>query len=192
MCMREIVIGQINRKGGDRMAEGKLSEIYLAGGCFWGMQRYFDCLGGVVKTEVGYANGNTANPTYEQVKYEHTGHAETVHVTYDPERITLKELLEQYFKVIDPTLVNRQGGDVGVQYRTGIYYTDPADQPVIDAALKELQKQYDRPLAVEALPLANFYTAEEYHQKYLEKNPNGYCHISPAMFTAAREWKRER
>ncbi len=174
------------------MAEGKFNEIYLAGGCFWGTQRYFDCLGGVVKTEAGYANGNTANPTYEQVKYEHTGHAETVHVMYEPERITLKELLEQYFKVIDPTLVNRQGGDVGVQYRTGIYYTDPADQPVIDAALKELQKQYDRPLAVEALPLANFYTAEEYHQKYLEKNPNGYCHISPAMFTAAREWKRER
>ncbi len=177
------------------MPEGKLNgtvhEIYLAGGCFWGTQRYFDCLDGVVRTEVGYANGNTANPTYEQVKYEHTGHAETVHVTYDPERITLKELLEQYFKVIDPTLVNRQGGDVGVQYRTGIYYTDPADRPVIDAALTELQKQYDRPLAVEALPLANFYTAEEYHQNYLEKNPGGYCHISPAMFAAAKAWKRD-
>ena len=166
------------------MAERIFNEIYLAGGCFWGTQRYFDCLTGVVRTEVGYANGNSANPTYEQVKYENTGHAETVHVAYDPERITLRELLEQYFKVIDPTLVNRQGGDV-------IYYTDPLDRQVIDAALTELQKQYDRPLAVEALPLANFYTAEEYHQKYLEKNPGGYCHISSDMFAAARNWKRE-
>ncbi len=172
------------------MKEGRYGEIWLAGGCFWGTQRYFDCLPGVVRTEVGYANGNTADPTYEQVKYENTGHAETVHVTYDPERITLDELLTQYFKVIDPTLVNRQGGDVGVQYRTGIYYTDPADQPVIAAALAALQRQYDRPLAVESGPLQNFYSAEEYHQKYLEKNPGGYCHIAPAMFEAARQWKR--
>ncbi len=173
------------------MEEERTREIYLAGGCFWGTQRYFDCLPGVVRTEVGYANGRTANPTYEQVKHENTGHAETVHVTYDPERIPLTELLEQYYKVIDPTLVNRQGGDVGVQYRTGIYYTDPDDQPVIAASLAGLQKQYDKPLAVEMRPLDNFYTAEEYHQKYLEKNPNGYCHIAPAMFAAARQWKRK-
>lgn len=167
-----------------------MKEIYLAGGCFWGTQHYFDCLSGVVQTEVGYANGRTANPTYEQVKHENTGHAETVKVVYDQEKITLEELLEWYYKVIDPISVNRQGGDVGVQYRTGIYYTDPAQKDVIEGSLARLQQQYDQPLAVEAQPLENFYTAEEYHQKYLEKNPSGYCHISPAMFEAAKSSAR--
>lgn len=167
-----------------------MREIYLAGGCFWGTQHYFDCLAGVVKTEVGYANGRTANPTYEQVKHENTGHAETVKVVYDQEKITLEELLEWYYKVIDPISVNRQGGDVGVQYRTGIYYTDPAQKDVIEGSLARLQQQYEQPLAVEAQPLENFYTAEEYHQKYLEKNPGGYCHISPAMFEAAKSSSR--
>ncbi len=160
-------------------------EIYLAGGCFWGTQRYFDCIDGVLSTEVGYANGRTENPTYEQVRYEGTGHAETVKVVYDAARLPLAELLERYFRVIDPTSVNRQGGDSGIQYRTGIYYTAPEDRAAVEEALAELQKQYDAPLAVEALPLSNYYTAEEYHQKYLEKNPQGYCHISPAMFEAA-------
>lgn len=167
-----------------------MREIYLAGGCFWGTQHYFDCLPGVVKTEVGYANGRTANPTYEQVKHENTGHAETVKVVYDQEKITLEELLEWYYKVIDPISVNRQGGDVGIQYRTGIYYTDPAQKDVIEGSLAQLQQQYEQPLAVEAQPLENFYTAEEYHQKYLEKNPGGYCHISPAMFEAAKSSAR--
>ena len=168
---------------------GRLQEIYLAGGCFWGTQRYFDCLPGVVKTEVGYANGKTANPTYERVKHENTGHAETVMVLYDAGKISLEELLEQYYKVIDPVSVNKQGGDVGIQYRTGIYYTDPSQKEVIEASLAGLQKKYSQPLAVEALPLSNFYTAEEYHQKYLEKNPGGYCHISPAMFEEAKAYK---
>ena len=166
--------------------------IYLAAGCFWGAQRYFDCLEGVISTEVGYANGKTANPTYEQVKHENTGHAETVRVEFDPERITLSELLQQYFKVIDPVSLNKQGGDVGTQYRTGVYYTDPADLKTIEAELSELQTRYSEPLAVEALPLDNFYTAEEYHQKYLDKNPTGYCHISPAMFEMARQFKHKK
>lgn len=163
-----------------------MSEIYLAGGCFWGTQHYFDCLAGVVQTEVGYANGRTVNPTYEQVKHENTGHAETVKVVYDQDKITLEELLEWYYKVIDPVSVNRQGGDVGIQYRTGIYYTDPAQRDVVESSLDRLQQQYEQPLAVEAQPLENFYTAEEYHQKYLEKNPGGYCHIPSAMFEAAK------
>ena len=164
--------------------------IYLAGGCFWGAQRYFDCLPGVLETEVGYANGKTAHPTYEQVKHENTGHAETVRVVYDPAAISLQELLEQFYKAIDPTSVNRQGGDVGVQYRTGIYYTDTAQKPIIEASLAALQTRYAQPVAVEALPLSNFYTAEEYHQKYLDKNPGGYCHISPALFDAAKNYKK--
>ena len=150
--------------------------IYLAGGCFWGCQKYFDMLDGVLATEVGYANGPTANPTYEQVKH-HSGHAETVRIAYDADRLPLSDLLEAYFRVIDPTSVNRQGEDEGVQYRTGIYFADPADEPVARAALKKLAGGYDRPIAVELKPLENFYSAEEYHQKYLEKNPNGYCHI---------------
>lgn len=167
-----------------------METIYLAGGCFWGAQRYFDCLPGVIATEVGYANGKTANPSYQQVKHENTGHAETVKVDYDPAAITLEELLEQFYKAIDPTSVNKQGGDVGVQYRTGVYYTDPAQKAVIKNSLAQLQKGYDKPIAVEALPLSNFYTAEEYHQKYLDKNPGGYCHISPALFEAAKRYKR--
>ena len=165
-------------------------EIYLAGGCFWGTQHYFDCIAGVIRTEVGYANGKTEDPTYEQVKHEGTGHAETVKVVYDPEQIALTDLLEQYYKVIDPTSVNRQGGDVGVQYRTGIYYTKPAERAVIEQSLAGLQEQYDAPLAVEAEPLLNFYSAEEYHQKYLEKNPGGYCHIPAAMFEEAKRYRR--
>ncbi|MBR5111554.1 MAG: peptide-methionine (S)-S-oxide reductase MsrA [Clostridia bacterium] len=153
-----------------------MKTIYLAGGCFWGCQKYFDLMDGVIETEVGYANGPTANPTYEQVK-RHAGHAETVRVVYDPDRLPLPELLRRYFGVIDPTAVNRQGEDYGIQYRTGIYYTDGADAPVVTEALKELAKQYGRPLAVENKPLENFYSAEEYHQKYLEKHPDGYCHI---------------
>ena len=164
--------------------------IWLAGGCFWGAQRYFDCLPGVLETEVGYANGKTANPTYEQVKHENTGHAETVRVVYDPAAISLEELLEQFYKAIDPTSVNRQGGDAGVQYRTGVYYVDPAQKPVIEASLAQLQARCARPVAVEALPLSSFYPAEEYHQKYLDKNPGGYCHISPALFEAARNYKK--
>ena len=164
--------------------------IYLAGGCFWGAQRYFDCLPGVLETEVGYANGKTANPTYEQVKHENTGHAETVRVVYDPAVLSLEELLEQFYKAIDPTSVNRQGGDVGIQYRTGVYYTDTAQKPVIEASLAALQTRCAQPIAVEALPLSNFYTAEEYHQKYLDKNPGGYCHISPALFEAAKNYKK--
>ncbi|MBR1583985.1 MAG: peptide-methionine (S)-S-oxide reductase MsrA [Clostridia bacterium] len=153
-----------------------MKTIYLAGGCFWGCQKYFDLIPGVLETEVGYANGPTENPSYEQVK-AHAGHAETVRVLYDPAALPLKELLQKYFAVIDPTAVNHQGEDFGVQYRTGIYYTDPEDAPVIDAALGELAGNYSQPLAVEHAPLQNFYPAEEYHQKYLEKHPDGYCHI---------------
>ena len=150
--------------------------IYLAGGCFWGCQKYFDLMEGVISTQVGYANGPTENPSYEQVK-AHAGHAETVKIVYDPASLPLAALLDKYFLVIDPTAVNHQGGDFGVQYRTGIYFVDPEDEPVARKALINLAGQYAQPLAVELLPLENFYPAEEYHQKYLEKHPDGYCHI---------------
>ena len=166
--------------------------IYLAGGCFWGAQRYFDLTPGVLSTRVGYANGRTENPTYEQVKHEHTGHAETVEVVYDPEQIALDELLCLYFRAIDPTSVNRQGHDEGEQYRTGIFYTDPSDRTTIDACLKELQKACDAPLAVIAEPLAQFFPAEEYHQKYLDKNPGGYCHLPASLYEEVRRFRSRK
>lgn len=154
-------------------------EIYLAGGCYWGVEKYMASLAGVKETEVGFANGRAdiAGPTYEQVRYENTGHAETVRVVYDPSVLPFKALLRLFYKIIDPTSVDRQGEDVGHQYRTGVYYTDPSDLSVILATLKELEAQVGVPLAVEALPLEHFWPAEEYHQKYLDKNPAGYCHV---------------
>ncbi len=160
------------------MEKNNYREIYLAGGCFWGTEMYFQAINGVIKTEVGYANGDTENPTYEEVSHNNTGHAEAVKVIYDGDKLELKKLLSLYYDVIDPTSVNRQGGDVGPQYRTGIYYVDQGDLKLIESSINELQKKYDAPIAIEVEPLENYYSAEEYHQDYLEKNPHGYCHIS--------------
>lgn len=160
--------------------------IYLAGGCFWGTEKYLGLIPGVIETTVGYANGHTKNPTYEDVCHHDTGHAESVKVVYDEQRLSLKMLLRMFFEVIDPTSLNRQGGDVGIQYRTGIYYTEPTDLPVIMDAMNAVQTRHKEKLATEVLPLVNFYDAEEYHQDYLEKNPTGYCHIGKAEFDKAR------
>ena len=150
--------------------------IYLAGGCFWGTQKYFDQIDGVTRTEVGYANGPETSPSYEDV-CRNSDHAETVLVEYDENRISLEELLHYYFMVVDPVSVNRQGHDTGIQYRTGIYYTDLDMLPVIRKVYEEIEERIGEPLAVEVMPLQNFFSAEEYHQKYLDKNPGGYCHI---------------
>ena len=155
-----------------------MSEVYLAGGCFWGTEKYISSIRGVLSTQVGYANGQTEKPTYEDVCYRNTGHAETVRVVYDPAIISLEFLLKLYYESIDVISINRQGGDNGVQYRTGIYYTDDEDLKVIKRSIEKLQQKYDSPIAIEVKPLKNFYAAEEYHQKYLDKNPGGYCHIS--------------
>lgn len=151
-----------------------LQEIYLAGGCFWGMQGYFRQLKGVLATEVGYANGQSDTTSYQEVKV--TDHAETLHIKYDASQITLVELLKHYFRVIDPKSVNKQGGDIGRQYRTGIYYVEDASYKVVQAFMAA-QTALLGELAVEVAPLNNFVKAEDYHQDYLLKNPNGYCHI---------------
>lgn len=164
-----------------------MAELYLAGGCFWGMEKYLASIRGVLSTQAGYANGRTENPSYEEVCHNDTGHAETVRVSYDPEVLPLAFLLELYFEAIDPTSLNRQGGDRGVQYRTGIYYAEERDLPIIQDAIKRLQKGLTKPVAIEVGPLVNFCPAEEYHQKYLDKNPGGYCHISPVQFKKAAE-----
>ena len=132
---------------------------------------------GVYDVTSGYANGNIDNPTYEEVCTGKTNFAETVHVLYDPERVSLETLLTSFFKVVDPTSKNKQGNDVGDQYRSGIYYKDEMDKIVIDNVVKNQQKKYTSKIYTEVLPLKNFFLAEEYHQDYLEKNPNGYCHI---------------
>lgn len=158
-----------------------MKTVYFAGGCFWGTQRFFDQFRGVISTEVGYANGPTENPGYKEVCAS-SGHAETVKVVFDENVVSLEKLLKYYFMIIDPLSLNKQGEDEGVQYRTGVYYEDESLLPVIRAAFEKEQAKYDEPMKVELLPLENFYDAEEYHQKYLVKNPTGYCHIAPWLF----------
>ncbi len=158
-----------------------MKEIYLAGGCFWGLQKFFDQFPGVLETEVGYANGPDRKPTYEDV-CGNSGHAETVRIRYDESHLSLTKLLEYYFLVIDPTSVNRQGNDVGIQYRTGIYYTENDQLPEIMEVFGKEQEKVVGQLAVTVEKLKNFYSAEEYHQKYLDKNPGGYCHIPEKYF----------
>ena len=158
-----------------------MKTIYLAGGCFWGVQKYFDQFKGVIGTEVGYANGPDAAPSYQDV-CRSSGHAETVRVDYDPAVFSLTKLLEYYFMAIDPLSVNQQGNDKGIQYRTGIYYTDEDQLPEIRAVWDKQEQKAGAKLAVELAPLHNFFSAEDYHQKYLDKNPGGYCHIPAGMF----------
>ena len=154
-----------------------LKTIYLAGGCFWGLEAYMERIYGVAEAISGYANGSTENPTYEDVSRKNTGHAETLKVQYDPKRVSLDDLLDYYLQVIDPTSLNKQGNDVGTQYRTGIYFTDEKDREIIEKKLEDEQKKYKDKIVVEVEKLSNFYEAEAYHQDYLDKNPYGYCHI---------------
>ena len=165
-----------------------MKTIYLAGGCFWGTQKFFDQFEGILETEVGYANGPTENPSYREVCMK-SGHAETVKVVYDPEIISLEELIEYYFMTIDPLAYHRQGADKGIQYRTGIYYVNDEDLPVLEACYAKEQEKYSQEMEVELLPLENFYTAEEYHQKYLDKNPGGYCHIPKKLMELQKNAK---
>lgn len=123
------------------------SEIYLAGGCFWGVEGYFKKIPGVIDTEVGYANGKTSDTSYEKIG--ETNHSETVKVTYDSNKLSLQDTLEYYFRIIDPTSVNKQGNDVGSQYRTGIYYTNENDKLIIDEIIRQVQGKYDKKIAVE-------------------------------------------
>ena len=165
--------------------------IYLAGGCYWGVEKYLSNIPGVLETEVGFANGDTHNPTYKQVRYENTNHAETVRTVYDPAVLPLEKLLRLFWRIIDPVSVDQQGEDIGHQYRTGVYHTLAGDEKIIRAELEKLQKQYDQPLAVEACALEHFYSAEEYHQKYLDKNPGGFCHVPWAAINAVKDVKLE-
>lgn len=167
----------------------KVAEIYFAGGCFWGVAHFFSGVGGVLSAVSGYAQGSPGfegRPSYEEVYTDTTGFAETVRVTYRPERISLETLADLYFTIIDPLSLNRQGHDEGTRYRTGIYYSDPSDLPVLQAAFERVSARLGQPLAVELEPLRNFFEAEERHQDYLVKHPDGYCHLPSKVFKYLR------
>ena len=164
-----------------------MKEIYFAGGCFWGTEHYIKQIRGVVSTEVGYANGNGENPTYEEVYTDLTGFAECVKVVYDPAVLSLDRLTELYFCSIDPLSLNRQGNDCGTRYRTGIYYRDEGDRATIERIYHAVEAKVGSPIVVELEPLRNFYPAEDYHQDYLDKNPSGYCHLPLFLMEFARK-----
>lgn len=162
-------------------------DIYFAGGCFWGTEHFFKQIKGVLSTETGFANGTTTNPTYEQVYTDTTGYAETVRVTYDDTQVRLTFLVKMFFTAIDPLSLNKQGHDQGTRYRTGVYYTQPKQLEEIKAVFDEEQKKYTQPIVVELEPLSNYYPADEYHQDYLDKHPDGYCHLPLQLFQWARK-----
>ncbi|MBP2623202.1 peptide-methionine (R)-S-oxide reductase MsrB [Streptococcus oricebi] len=178
--IKEAAVSQTNQKATEKkeqqMDKKQLKDIYLAGGCFWGVEEYFSRVSGVADAVSGYANGKSETTQYQLIGQ--TGHAETVKVSYDPSKVSLRELLLHYFRIIDPTSVNKQGNDRGSQYRTGVYYQDEEDLKQIEQVFAEEAKKHDQPLAVEKEALKHFIEAEDYHQDYLKKNPNGYCHIN--------------
>jgi methionine-S-sulfoxide reductase len=161
-----------------RKGEHMNQEIVVAGGCFWGVEEYFRRAKGIINTKAGYSQGHKKDATYQEVCDGNTGHAEVVWLTYDPAVITLKKILEHLFRIIDPTTLNRQGNDIGSQYRTGVYTIDDDDTEQIKAFLEDKQKEYKHEIVVEVEPLLNFIKAEDYHQLYLVKNPRGYCHVN--------------
>lgn len=163
-----------------------MTQLCLAGGCFWGTEHFLRQIRGVTHTTVVYANGHTEAPSYEDVCTGKTGHAEAVLVDFDTDVLSLELLLKLYFRSIDPTQLNAQGYDQGTQYRTGIYYTSEQQLPIIEAELAKLATHYEKPIVVEVATLRNYYKAEDYHQDYLLKNPSGYCHIRPGLFEMAR------
>ncbi|MBN2504114.1 MAG: peptide-methionine (S)-S-oxide reductase MsrA [Bacilli bacterium] len=154
-----------------------MKKIILAGGCFWGVEAYYKRLAGIVNTVVGYTDGETENPSYEAVCHA-SGHAEAVYIEYAEEKISLDKVLEHFFRIIDPTQSNRQGNDIGVQYRSGIYVFDQTDYDQALSFIETLQANYSRPIQTKVKFAKPFYPAEDYHQDYLDKNPGGYCHVN--------------
>lgn len=154
-----------------------LKDIYLAGGCFWGMEAYFRSLSGVADTDVGYANSNIDNPSYEDLCCGRSTAAETLKLTYDDDVTNLYEIMKEYIKVVDITSLNKQGADTGIQYRAGVYSKDEKDLDIINEFINSVKENYSKKPVLEILPLENYFSAEEYHQDYLIKNPKGYCHI---------------
>ena len=189
---REIgTFDEVDKEYLEKMASliiGSQKDIWFAAGCFWGAQKFFKLVEGVEFTEVGFCNGNLDNPTYQEVYTDTTGHAECVHVRYNPSVVSLRHLTELFFKIIDPLSLNKQGEDVGTRYRTGVYYDNPKDAEELASVFSQIRQSLGvESFPVELLPLKCFFPADEYHQDYLDKNPSGYCHLSPAIFKLAAE-----
>ena len=189
---REIgTFDEVDKEYLEKMASliiGPQKDIWFAAGCFWGAQKFFKLVEGVEFTEVGFCNGNLDNPTYQEVYTDTTGHAECVHVRYNPSVVSLRHLTELFFKIIDPLSLNKQGEDVGTRYRTGVYYDNPKDAEELASVFSQIRQSLGvESFPVELLPLKCFFPADEYHQDYLDKNPAGYCHLSPAIFKLAAE-----
>ncbi len=167
------------KKEPNKMEKGKVETAILAGGCFWGMEELVRKMKGVKSTTVGYTGGTLANPTYERVKTGETGHAEALEIVFDPEVLKYEALLKFFFRMHDPTTKNRQGNDIGTQYRSAIFYTTEEQKQTAERikGLVDQSKRWKGPVVTEIVPATPFYKAEDYHQKYLEKNPGGYtCH----------------
>lgn len=155
----------------------KTATALLGAGCFWGVQAYFDQVPGVIETTVGYSGGHVANPTYEMVCSHTTGHAEVTKVEFDPEKISYADILRQFFRMHDPTQLNRQGPDVGDSYRTAIFYFDDVQRETAEKVKAEQQAKFDKPIVTEITKAGPFYEAEDYHQKFFEKTGRGACHV---------------
>lgn len=155
-----------------------MKKIVIAGGCFWGVEEYYRRLKGIFNTRVGYAQGSIENPSYQQVCTGQTNHAEVVDIEYEENLISLEKILEHLFRIVDPTSLNKQGGDKGTQYRVGVYPSQLEELERIKTYYELRQKDYTKPLVMEAELLRDFYDAEAYHQKYLLNNPSGYCHVN--------------
>lgn len=164
-------------------------EIVLAGGCFWGVQRFFQEIEGVEETEAGYANGRTETARYEDIAF--SGHAEAVRIVYEDKTLSLGQLLRYFFMIVDPTARNRQGNDRGPQYRSGIYYTAEEDLQAIGSQISEEQRYHRRPIVTEVEPLRHFIAAEPYHQDYLLRHPHGYCHVDFSVLERIRGTRKE-
>lgn len=154
-----------------------MKKIVFAGGCFWGVEAYFKLVDGVEMVQNGYIDGHTTNPTYEAV-CNGSGHAEAVEIVYDETVVSLTTLLKHLFNIIDPTSINKQGNDIGMQYRSGIYNYDHEQKRIIDDFIDTVKADYKKPLQLTFKTGEVFYVAEDYHQNYLDKNPNGYCHVN--------------
>lgn len=173
---------------------GKTETAVFGGGCFWCTEAQYEMLKGVKSVVSGYANGITENPTYKEVCAGDTKHNEVIQIEYDPSVVTYKELVDFFWIAHNPTTLNRQGNDVGDQYRSGIYYTSDTQKQIAEASMKEAQKDWDQPIVTEIVPLKKFYTAEDYHQDYFEKNPyQGYCQavVSPKVSKFREKLKKE-
>lgn len=155
-----------------------MKEIVIGAGCFWGVQEYYRRLKGIESCRVGYAQGSLNDPTYEEVCSGRSGHSESCFITYNENEITLNQILDHMFRIIDPTSYHKQGNDIGSQYRSGIYYIDSIDREVITKFIADRQKTMVNKIVVECEELQKFYDAESYHQDYLIKNPSGYCHVN--------------